>query len=197
LWELPPLILHPFSSSAGTADVLESSRAALAMAGLLEDGEPEDALTRKLLKGRWEEIRMLCFIGKDVRRWMEQCVEFAASRPTLAERGLARQSFSNLLVRDPPPAVPHKLQRWGVDEYANIFSRAVALAGLFPVPPPPASLQPEFVLNYHRFADALYAAFLQLEAWGPVTSKEFGFALYTSGEYAKLLETEWSQSTGI
>jgi hypothetical protein len=196
--ELPPLILHPFSAGAGPVDVLESSRAALILAGLLPgDDTAADALTRKLLKGRWEEIRMLCFVGKDVHRWLDQCVEFASRRSDLAGLGLPRQSFAELLVRHPPPEVPAKLRNWGVDEYANIFLRAIGLATVFPVPPPPSAVQTEFVMNYHRFADGMYAAFLQLEPWKPITGAEFPFTIYTSGEYSRMLESEWSEPPAV
>ena len=41
VWELPPLILHPFSNQRGPGVLLEGSKAALMLAGLLP-GPGED-----------------------------------------------------------------------------------------------------------------------------------------------------------
>jgi hypothetical protein len=50
IWELPPLILHPFSERASPESLLENSKAALMLSGLPpSDGYDCDALTRKLL----------------------------------------------------------------------------------------------------------------------------------------------------
>ena len=61
-WELPPLILHPFSDQSGPGKLVQSSRASLMLNGLLpHDESSEDELTRKLLEGRiceiWSVIR--------------------------------------------------------------------------------------------------------------------------------------------
>jgi hypothetical protein len=191
--DLPPLILHPFATGGGPADVLESSRAALILAGLLpDDSADEDALTRRLLKGRWEEIRMLSFIGKDVHRWMDQCAEFVERDPQLAPRRLRRQSFAALLVDDPPAHVAQKLKTWGVDDYSAIFRRSIGLASVFQTPPNPAELQAVFLRNYYRYADGMFEVFQRIEEWDPVTQTDFRFALYSSGEYARRLEAEWT-----
>ena len=59
VWELPPLILHPFSNPRGPGVLLEGSKAALMLAGLLSgQGEDHDELRRKLLLSRYAEIRM-------------------------------------------------------------------------------------------------------------------------------------------
>src|SRR5579884_3636042 len=114
VWQLPPLILHPFNESASPESMLENSKAALILSGLLPDpGEDRDALTRKLLKGRYNEIRMLYFLGKDVFRWIGQCMEVVERDPELSASGYARQSFAGLLAA-PPPNVREKLARWGV-----------------------------------------------------------------------------------
>lgn len=68
-WELPPLILHPFSNQQGPGQLLEGSKAALKLAGLLPGGEEDrDELQRKLLLSRYAEVRMLFFVGKDLLR---------------------------------------------------------------------------------------------------------------------------------
>src|SRR5258708_21433946 len=83
-WELPPLILHPFSDNAGPGKLVQSSRASLMLNGLLpQDASTEDELTRKLIERRVCEIRMLFFVGKDLLRWITQCAEFLAAIPEL------------------------------------------------------------------------------------------------------------------
>src|SRR5258707_14525386 len=76
VWELPPLILHPFSNQRGPGVLLEGSKAALMLAGLLPgQGEDQDELRRKLLLSRYAEVRMLYFVGKDLLRWIGQCMD--------------------------------------------------------------------------------------------------------------------------
>src|SRR5271154_7534151 len=79
---LPPLILHPFADASGPGKLVESSRASLKLQGLLPSGEstPED-LDRVLLEGRYSELRMLYYVGKDLARWIEQCLELAVRNP--------------------------------------------------------------------------------------------------------------------
>src|SRR5579864_7291332 len=73
---LPPLILHPFADAAGPNKLVESSRASLKLQGLLPSGESsQEDLDRTLLEGRYSELRMLFYVGKDLARWIEQCVE--------------------------------------------------------------------------------------------------------------------------
>src|ERR1700730_18907849 len=75
---LPPLILHPFADSTGPSKLVESSRASLKLQGLLPQGEASrEDLDRSLLDGRYSELRMLYYVGKDLARWIEQCLEFA------------------------------------------------------------------------------------------------------------------------
>src|SRR6266702_3960458 len=75
-WELPPLILHPFSDQSGPKKLVQSSRASLILNGLLpKDESTEDELTRNLMEGRVCEIRMLFFVGKDLLRWIAQCLD--------------------------------------------------------------------------------------------------------------------------
>ena len=65
--ELPPLILHPFNERVQPAALLANSKAALMLSGLIpSDGADEETLKRRLLAGRYSEIRMLFFLGKDV-----------------------------------------------------------------------------------------------------------------------------------
>ena len=64
---------------------------------------------------------------------------------------------------------------------------------LFVSPPPIDLLADEFLRDYHRYADCLYRVFLDARPHCPLTSANFHFELYASGEYSRLLESEWGQ----
>src|SRR5947209_20456782 len=77
-FRLPPLFLHPFSGPEDTSVLMASSRASLALQGFLpRPEEPAEDLDWQLLRGRYAELRMLFYIGKDLTRWMEQSAESA------------------------------------------------------------------------------------------------------------------------
>jgi hypothetical protein len=192
VWELPPLILHPFNERVPPSALLENSRAALMLAGLIPQDGAEAELQRRLLVGRYSEVRMLYFLGKDVSRWLEQCVEWTERRPEYAGREIRAQSFAALLTTSPPQGVREKLVRWGVADSASIFSRAIGLNVVFVEAPAFDGLSEEFLGNYHRYADALYRAFLGSAPHAELTPGSFRFELYASGEYSRLLESEWS-----
>ncbi len=85
VWEMPPLILHPFSERISAATLLENSKAALMLSGLIpSDGADHNELKRKLLAGRHSEIRMLFYLGKDAFRWIGQCMEIVQREPGVA-----------------------------------------------------------------------------------------------------------------
>jgi hypothetical protein len=190
---LPPLILHPFNERVPASALLDNSKAALMLSGLIPpDGTDEEELQRRFLAGRYGEVRMLFFLGKDVFRWVEQCVECAARAPALRDAGLWPQNFVSLLASSPPPAVKEKLVRWGVADHASIFSRAIGLNVMFAQPPPFDGLSEEFLRNYHRYTDALYRCYLASQPHRPLTSANFRFELYASGEYSRLLESKWA-----
>ena len=192
VWELPPLILHPFNERIPPSALLENSKAALMLSGLIPaDGTEPDELRRRLLAGRYSEIRMLFFLGKDVCRWIEQCVEWAGRVEELADSPVCSQSFAGLLTTNPPERVREKLIRWGVADHPAIFSRAIGLNNLFVAPPPFEILSEEFLSHYHRYADAAYRTYMDSEPHEPLTCARFMFELYASGEYSRLLESEW------
>src|SRR4051812_42546881 len=155
IWELPPLILHPFNERVAPSTLLDNSKAALMLSGLIpRDDSDEEELHRRVLAGRFGEIRMLFYVGKDVFRWVDQCVEWAAGYPALRNENIHPQSFIELLTVHPPTGVREKLVRWGVADYTSIFSRAIGLNVMFSEPPPVELLTEEFLRNYHRYADA-------------------------------------------
>jgi hypothetical protein len=150
-WELPPVILHPFSDPAGPDKLVESSRAHLMLQGLLPTGElSRDEVLHRLLSGRLCELRMLFYVGKDLERWIDQCVEMATRDELLLAVGATGLSFMNLIVENPPKHVREKLVRWGVADYKSIFSRAFGLKAVFNTVPDLDHLATHFVRYYSR-----------------------------------------------
>jgi hypothetical protein len=198
VWDLPPLILHPFNERIAPSTLLESSKAALMLSGLIPDeGTDSDALKRRLLCGRYAELRMLFFLGKDVFRWIDQCVEWSGRVPEFGAMEIRRQSFAGLLTKNPPEAVKEKLLRWGVVDYVSIFSRAIGMNAVFVEPPAMETLNEEFLRTYHRYPDYLYRCYMESESHQALAPANFRFALYASGEYSRLLETEWNGDTTL
>jgi hypothetical protein len=117
---------------------------------------------------------MLYFLGKDAFRWIGQCMEIAERIPEMAEADMKRQCFSGLLA-SPPPNVRENLLRWGVNDYAAVFARAVGLNALFAEPPQFDVLAADFIRNYHRAADLLYQAFMESEPHRVAASRNFRF----------------------
>ena len=99
VWDLPPLILHPFNERVPPAALLENSKAALMLSGLIPtDGTDQDGLKRRLLAGRYSEMRMLYFLGKDLFRWIDQCLDWAERVGELNSLEIRAQSFAELVV---------------------------------------------------------------------------------------------------
>ncbi len=193
-WKLPPLILHPFSGDGGTERLLEGSRASLVLQGLVPSKEEDThELTRIMLRGRYQEIRMLYFLGKDLVRWMEQCIDTIGRVEELMHAGIREQSFSALLVEGPPDGVRAKLKLWGISDQRAIFSRAIGLNSLLAEVPEAGTLTPTFVQNYHRFADHLYICYQHLAPFTPIEAENFDFEIYASEEYSRMLSQQWEQ----
>ena len=191
---LPPLILHPFADPAGPGKLVESSRASLVLQGFLPAGDatPED-LDRKLIEGRLSELRMLFYVGKDLARWIEQCLEFVERNQELLPSGIVFQSFAAMLINDAPPNVQEKLRKWGVADFKSIFTRALALNAMFSEVPTLEGLSFDFIRNYFRYADQIFACKQSECAFTPIKSTEFQFDLYSSGEYSRMLERAWGE----
>ncbi len=192
---LPPLILHPFADAAGPDKLVESSRASLMIQGLLPSGERSaEDLDRSLLDGRYCEIRMLYYVGKDLVRWIDQCMEHAAHQSEFRDAGVREQSFAAFLVGHTPPAVQAKLRKWGVADYKAIFSRALGLNSMWALAPSRESLTDEFVRNYYRYADQIFACRQSQAQFTDISSFGFEFDIYASGEYSRMLEREWAET---
>lgn len=195
-WKLPPLILHPFAEAAGPDKLVESSRASLMLQGLLPPGElSRDELDERLLSGRYCEIKMLFYVGRDLMRWIDQCLDLVSRDSSLQNVGVCYQAFAALLVDDPPRNVREKLKKWGVADYRSIFSRALGLNALFSELPSRELLTDEFVRHYYRYADQLYLCRQLLWNFTDVKPTQFDFDLFASGEYSRMLEREWSTQT--
>jgi hypothetical protein len=193
-WKLPPLILHPFAEAAGPDKLVESSRASLMLQGLLPTGGlSRDELDERLLSGRYCEIRMLYYVGRDLMRWIEQCLDQASRDDSLKANGLCYQAFAAILVDEPPAQVREKLNRWGVADYRAIFSRALGLNAIFAELPGREQLTDEFVRHYYRYADQLYLSRQLLWTFTDVKPHQFDFDLYASGEYSRMLERQWGE----
>ena len=190
---LPPLILHPFADAAASLKVLESAKAAANMMLKPEEGlSRAEELRERLIEGRYAEVRMLYFVGKDLFRWLEQCVDFSNRSESFRDRGLVEQSFADFLIGHTPPEVDAKLRRWGVADYARIFGRSIGLHLQFAEAPPRQLFAADYLRSYFRFTDYAYACWKDGVKYPPVSAEEFTFELYASGEYSKMLEEQWS-----
>jgi hypothetical protein len=186
------LILHPFAEPTGPQKLTQSSRASLMIQGLLPSGNSTSAeLQRTLLDGRYSELRMLYYVGKDLQRWIEQCIEFLQRSEGALPEGILQQSFAALLIEDTPVNIVEKLKRWGVLDYKSIFSRSLGLNAMFAQAPTMELLSEEFVRNYFRFADHLYLAYVGQGNHARLNPQLFQFDLYSSGEYSRMLERSW------
>ena len=193
--KLPPLILHPFADAGGPEKLVESSRASLVLQGLLPAGERNTQdIERTLLEGRYCEIRMLFYVGKDLSRWIEQCLELVVRSPELCVSGIKYQSFTAYLISRTPEAVQTKLKKWGVSDYKAIFSRALGLSALFSTVPEREMLTDEFVRNYYRYADQLFQIRQGQAVFTDISGLGFEFDIYASGEYSRMLEREWAET---
>ena len=193
--KLPPLILHPFADTGGPEKLVESSRASLMLQGLLPTGErSRDDLDRALLDGRYCEIRMLFYVGKDLLRWIEQCMELVERAPELRDLGIRYQSFATYLIHHPPASVQAKLRKWGVADYKAIFTRALGLAAVLADAPERGTLSDEFVRNYYRYADQMFQCRQGDAIYEDISEMGFEFDIYASGEYSRMLEREWAES---
>ena len=187
---LPPLILHPFAEREGPSQLMEGSRAALMLRGLMPSDVDADELNRRVSWGRYNEVRMLFYLGKDIFRWMNQCQEVVQK---LEMPGIRTESFAVMLVDAPPKNVTEKLNRWGVSDQRTIFSRAIGVRSMFEELPSAEVLAPLFLTNYHRYVDHLYSCYQSLSAFTAISSDSFPFELYGSEEYSRRLSEQFER----
>jgi hypothetical protein len=195
-FRLPPLILHPFSSPEDSSVLMESSRASLALQGFLpsEDTSSQD-LDQRLVRGRYAELRMLFYIGKDLIRWMEQCTESTLASGDFDGRRVKPETFAVLLVQQIPAHVRTKLEAWGVLDFCSLFRRAIGLHAVFHELPPSEAFTADFLRRYHRYVDHWYQQRLKDAGFDQPQPGEFTFDLYASGEYTLMLEQSWGKDS--
>ena len=191
--QLPPLILHPFSGGNGVDDLLEGSRASLALQGLLESSEEEASSIAACCRAVIRKCACSCFWARNfplaaaVRGVCQRPLGFrsARHRTELCRAGGGRSARSGAL----------QAGKMGCNGSPRRFLRAIGLHSLFQDPPPADSLSPIFLKNYHRFADHAYICFQHLEAFLPLDARRFEFEIYASEEYARILSDQWEEDT--
>ena len=184
------MILHPFGRGLEASASCDSIKLALYLGGMGEAGLEKEPL----LRGRYTEFRMLSLAGKDVMRWIAQCVDFAGRDAVLANSGIQPQSFADLLVNRTPPGVAARFEKWGVIDYRRVLARAIGVNAVFPNPPDFSVLSAGFLEEYYAYTDSLFACYLGLTAFTPLEPASFGFALYTSDEYLHTLACEFDDN---
>ncbi|HVW09119.1 MAG TPA: hypothetical protein VHC90_11090 [Bryobacteraceae bacterium] len=189
---LPHLILHPFGAASATDQLLEGSRAAMDLQEAALSNPRYSEIQERVLLGRYQEIRMLLFLGKDVFRWIDQCLDQLKRSGDIGVKTNA-QFFSALIVDSPPEPVKKKLEEWGVSDRRAVFSRAIGIRCLFEEPPDIGMLSPMFLENYHRFADYAYVCFQQMKPYQPVDGPVFDFRIFASEEYSRILADQWQE----
>lgn len=183
-WDLPPLILHPFSHGLDASLAFDSIKLSLYLGGMGEPGLEKEPL----LRGRYTEFRMLSLVGKDVMRWVAQCMDFAGRDAVLASAGIRPQSFADFVVNRTPPAVAASFESWGVVDYRRILSRAIGVNAVFPNPPDFGVVSTGFLEEYYAYADSLFACYQGLTPFTPLELASFSFSIYTSDEYLSTLK---------
>jgi hypothetical protein len=122
---------------------------------------------------------------------VEQCLESAERDETLRTLGLSEHSFLCLLIQDTPASVREKLRTWGGADYQAIFTRAAARNTIFAEVPEKQQLSTEFIRNYYRYTDQVFACGRDAKGFPELAPENFQFDLYASGEYSRILERSW------
>jgi hypothetical protein len=135
---------------------------------------------------------MLFYVGKDLGRWMEQCVEVTGTARTSHTSAWA---FAKLLVEEAPAHVHKKLELWGVLDYRALFRRAMGLHYVFREVPPAQCLSADFLKRYHRHANRWFESWLFACPVPIFDWCDFSFDLYASGEYPLMLERSWNEQS--
>jgi hypothetical protein len=171
--QLPPLILHPCNHRT------QDTR--------LPEYMTRDDISRQFFEGRYAELRMLCFVGKDINRWLEQCLD----DEELVAEGVTEAGLIGLLLFDPPTPIVKKMEEWRVGNFQVIFSRALGVNAAYPDPPAPEHVAEGFLRNMNHYADALFDCRLRQRNELELHNRDYHFEIYTSAEYTRLLESGW------
>jgi hypothetical protein len=164
--------------------------------GLLPNEEfTPDQLETIVLDGRFCEVKMLFYVGKDVMRWIDQCIEVIGRDEHAGACGYGPQTLAVYLIDETPESVRIKLSDWGVADYRAIFSRSIGMNSLFAEAPERSLLASDFVRNYHYFTDQLYSCWLNGKSFERLDPSNFEFELYASGEYSRMLERQWQEES--
>jgi hypothetical protein len=173
---------------------VESSRANLKLQGLLPQGEASrEDLDRALLDGRYSELRMLYYVGKG-----SGALDRAVSRIRRAQSGrpppgICFQSFAGLLDSGSAHRRPGQAPQVGRRRLQIDLQPRAWIAYHVRAAPPREVLSDEFVRSYFRFADQIFQSKQSECDFTPLTSREFHFELYSSGEYSRMLERSWGE----
>jgi hypothetical protein len=136
---------------------------------------------------------MLFYVGRDLLRWIDQCVEQVERLPEFQESSVRAASFAAHLVKGTPARVEAKLRKWGVADYRSIFTRALGLNALLASIPPREMLADDFVRNYYRYAEEMFQCKQSHQPFADLSGMGFEYEIYASGEYSRLLEREWAE----
>jgi hypothetical protein len=68
---------------------------------------------------------------------------------------------------------------------------------MFVSPPPFQTLNEDFLRNYHRYPDYLYRCYMESEPHENLLPANFRFDLYASGEYSRMLESQWGGDSAV
>ncbi len=120
--QLPPLILHPFSGGGGIGDPVRGNQRQ-SCADRVDPSRTKmtPSSSAACWPGRYQEVRMLIFLGKDLFRWLGQCVEFVASGEG-ADVRIIEQSFRSAPWSTHPPGTrAQKVDRLGRQRRALRF----------------------------------------------------------------------------
>jgi hypothetical protein len=96
-------------------------------------------------------------------------------------------------VQNPPAEVSSKLKKWGVSNHKSIFSRALGLNVILADMPPQEVFSPDFLRNYHRYADQMFHTHLGQAPFADPETLGFDFEIFASGEYSRMLEKGWAE----
>jgi hypothetical protein len=185
---LPPLILHPFATPEDAPMLLDATRAKLMKHNLIPRTQDSGTIPYTILRGRYCEMRWLYFIGRDIARWIGQCLDFSEAYDQLSGPKVNYQAFAAFLTENPPASVKEKLLKWGVFDFRKVFARALGLNSVFSEFPSVAMITEEFVRDYYSYSDTIFACRQGLQSYLPLDPQKHRFEIYTSGEYMKILE---------